>query len=131
MYIKLQPTELVNNFMSELPNMKFIPQIPSSDYGFIRKSLDILSNIKNGKQRNYSRNIKTKSAIILWKYFFGHAFKSITQNHRGYHDLLDYFDQYAHYENVLFALDKKHRDHVIHSVWVMLIGFYLMKKSLR
>ena len=28
---------------------------------------------------------------------------------------------------MLFSIDENHRDHVIHSIWVMMIGFYLIK----
>jgi hypothetical protein len=40
-----------------------------------------------------------------------------------------YFDKFAKYENLLVALDENYRDHVIHTIWVMLLGFYLRKVS--
>ncbi|GAI78390.1 unnamed protein product, partial [marine sediment metagenome] len=92
--------------------------------------LDMLINIKHitNKRRKYGRFAKTQASKWLWEYFFCSSLNNITANIRGYNNLLDFYNEYIHYENVLFTLVEDHRDHVIHSVWVMLIGFYLMKK---
>jgi hypothetical protein len=115
---------IVNSFKQQLTDFTFIPQ---SDISDISKHLDILADISRRRSPviRHSRLRKTESSIWLWDYFVRKALNSITTNTRGYHKLASYFKQYAHYENVLFAIDENHRDHVIHSIWVMMIAFYL------
>jgi hypothetical protein len=124
MLIDLDGPTIVSSFKQNLPNFAFIAQ---SDISNISTQLDKLADltVRKGKPFIYSRTGKTDAAIWLWDYFVNHALSSITTNTRGYHELHTYFKHYAHYENVLFSLDENHRDHVIHSIWVMMIGFYL------
>lgn len=124
MLIDINGRLIVNNFKTILPSITFIP---STDHPEIIANLDIFADtsIRKGKYIKYSRSKKTTAAAWLWKYFFTTAFKSYTSNTRGVSELIAYYQQFIHYEILLFALDENHRDHVIHSVWVMLIGFYL------
>jgi hypothetical protein len=127
MFIDLDRRSIVDTFKAALPNMHLIP---ASDYDEIETRLYKLINIKHGTNtpKKYGRFAKTHAAEWLWRYLLIVSLKDITANMRGYNNLLDYYKQYVHYENVLFSLFEDHRDHVIHSIWVMLIGFYLMKK---
>ena len=119
MLIDLDGPTIVSSFKQYLSNFTFIRQ---SDLGNISTQLDQLADL------TVSRSRKTDAAIWLWDYFANRALNSITTNTRGYHKLSAYFKHYAHYEHVLFAIDENHRDHVIHSIWVMMIGFYLSKQ---
>lgn len=126
MFINLDGTTIVNAFKADIKNIPFIPQ---SDYCQIEERLDMLINIKHSTNRRqgYGRFAKTQASKWLWEYFFYLSLNNITTNMRGYNELLDFYNEYIHYENVLFTLVEDHRDHVIHSVWVMLIGCYLIK----
>lgn len=115
---ELTQDKLVDFFKKE---MKALPFVDKDNYPNIERNLDVLID---GKQRRFQ---KAEAAKWLWKYLVEKSLGDITDNLRGFRELCRYFDEYADYEDLLFAIDKKHRDHVIHPIWVMLIGFYLMK----
>ena len=127
MLIDLDDRTIVTSFKQDLSNFTFIRP---SDIVDISTQLDVLADlpVRQGRRTPYSRLQKTEAAIWLWGHFTKRALNSITANTRGYHKLSAYFKHYAHYENVLFSVDENHRDHVIHSIWVMMIGFYLSKQ---
>jgi len=123
--INLDGPTIANSFKQNLSTFSFVHQPDIRD---INTQLDKLADliVRRGTRINHSHSTKTDAAVWLWDYFVSHALKSITTNTRGYHNLSEYFKQYTHYENVLFSIDENHRDHVIHSIWVMMIGFYLI-----
>ena len=130
MLIDLDGPTIVGSFKQKLHTFTFIP---TSDIPDISNQLDKLIDPTTPRRRTTTtvqrpRSHKTEAAIWLWDYFLNRALNSITTNTRGYHDLSAYFREYAHYENLLFSIDENHRDHVIHSIWVMMIGFYLTDK---
>lgn len=126
MLVNLKDSELIHNFENELINLSFIR---SADHAEIKDNLANLVAYRKlrGKYRPNNRYTRTTSASWLWQYLFKNSLSYITPNMRGCNELIDYYRQYTHYENILFAVDENHRDHVIHSIWVMLIGFYLLK----
>ncbi len=115
---ELREDAIVDFFKKELRNIKFLPE---ANYPDIEQRLDILADSGEKRYR------KTEAARWIWKLFVEKSLSDITNNLRGCHDLCIYFDEFADYENLLFALDKNHRDHVIHSIWVMLLGLHLRK----
>jgi len=118
-HCELQQDAIVDNFIRYMRKMSLVN---SSDYSRIESSLRTLCDAASNRKQ------KSDSAIWVWKYFFERSLGEMSDgNLRGCEELLDYFDEYAEYENLLFALDKAYRDHVIHCIWVMLIGFYLNK----
>jgi len=121
MLIDLDVPTIVSSFKHDLSTFTFIPKSGLRD---IKKQLDILAGLRGHPKRT----IKTDAALWLWDYFVSRALNSITPNTRGYHKLSAYFKHYSHYEQILFAIDENHRDHVIHSIWVMMIGFYLSRQ---
>lgn len=125
MPLNLDATDIIKAFDNRLSSLAFISQADIAD---IEQRLDVLIDIHNGsrKQRPYTRLAKTEAAHWLWEKFLSSSLMAITDNLRGYNELTTYFSQYIRYENLLFAVDRHHRDHVIHSIWVMLIGFYLL-----
>jgi len=109
---------IVELFQQELEKMSFIEVADRED---VAKKLQILCDDKIPKFR------KSRTAGELWKYFFTKSLSALTDNLRGSSELCRYFDEYIDYEDLLFAVDERHRDHIIHSIWVMLLGFYLRK----
>jgi hypothetical protein len=99
---ELRADAITDNFKNDMPSINFIHE-------------------KDRKQIEE----RLEAAKWLWKLLLKRSLEDITDNLRGYPELLRYFDEYSNYENLLFALDDNHRDHVIHSVWVLLIGLYL------
>ena len=127
MPVNLNATDVVKSFKNRLSLLGFIPH---QDHADISQRLDVLVDISNGikKKRPYTRLAKTEAAHWLWEKLLFSSLSAITSNLRGYGELKKYFTEYIRYENLLFAVDRRHRDHVIHSIWVMLIGFYLLEK---
>jgi len=118
MFRELGQDVIVELFKRELPSMKFVPR---SDRLNIEQNLDILIRHEEKRFR------KTTAAIWLWEYFLEKSLRDISDNPRGLRQLYRYFRDFTEYEDMLFAVDRRHRDHVIHSVWVMLLGVYLIK----
>lgn len=115
---ELLDTAIIDHFLTkELQNMDFID---ASDHAQIKSWLESLCD------NTLSRYEKALMAKDIWKFFTEKSLRAITENLRGYEELRHYFDEYVEYEDLLFSLDGNYRDHTIHSVWVMLVGFYLM-----
>jgi len=117
-FIELREDALADFFKQELNSLQFLPK---ANYPEIEKKLSIIASNEERKHK------KIEATRWLWKFIVEKALRSITENLRGYNELCNFFDQYVKYENLLFELDKSHRDHVIHSIWVMLIGLYLRR----
>ncbi|MCK4732148.1 MAG: hypothetical protein KAT65_06775 [Methanophagales archaeon] len=113
---ELREDAIVDFFKKELGNMEFIDP---KNHLYIESLLDSLCD------HTKERYEKALTANAIWKFFIEKSLRAFTDNLRGYDELCRYFDDYIEYENLLFALDKNYRDHTIHSVWVMLLGFYL------
>ena len=115
MPVKLDATDIVNSFKNRLALMGFVPH---QDHAYIAQQLDVLIDIKNGIKRSkpYARLAKTEAAHWLWEKLLSSSLSAITNNLRGYYELKKYFAEYIRYENLLFAVDRHHRDHVIHCI---------------
>jgi hypothetical protein len=113
---ELREDAIVDFFKKELGNMEFIDP---------KNHLKIESLLDSLCDHTKERHKKALTAKDIWKFFTEKSLRALTDNLRGYDELCRYFDEYIEYENLLFALDKNYRDHTIHSVWVMLLGFYL------
>ena len=111
---------LVASFKEDLSKMKFIE---ASLHNELVSKLDILAG------GSTKRHEKTSVAKDIWKIFFRASLNDITANTRGCEQVCSYFDEFSEYENLLFAIDENHRDHVLHSVWVMLLGVVHPMKS--
>jgi hypothetical protein len=115
---ELREDAIVDSFKQDLSNMKFIEANLHKD---ISEKLDILASSRS------QRHEKVEAAKEVWKLLFRSSLSNITTNTRGYEQACSYYDEFCKYENLLFAIDENHRDHVLHSIWVMLLGIYLCK----
>jgi len=113
---ELKDSAIIDCFNKKLSNMSFIP---TNDIPKIRSWVNSLI------EENKSRYEKAMIAKDMWKYFMKKSLLSISENLRGYDRLCNYFDEFVEYENVLFSIDDYYRDHTIHTIWVMMLGFYL------
>ena len=119
MQYELEKHAIVDSFQDGLRNIDFVdPQHHTN----IAQKLRILC------KHNIPRFEKATIAGELWKFFFVNSLRAITHNDRGCRELCNYLDQCIEYEDLLFAVDERYRDHIIHSVWVMLLGLYLREK---
>lgn len=115
---EIRADAIIDNFKNQIVSMEFIEE---SERKEIEERLNVLMDFEQNRYKCI------ESAKWLWKHLLAKSLSDITKNLRGYDKLCKYFDEYIEYETLLFALDENHRDHVIHSIWVMLIGFYLRK----
>lgn len=114
-----QREQIVDFFKNKLKDLKFISP---EDYKQIESWL---SSLCDTTKKRYE---KTHIAWDVWQFFFEKSLRALTDNVRGHDKLYRYLNEYMEYENLLFAIDRKYRDHMIHSIWVMLLGFYLKDK---
>ncbi len=66
----------------------------------------------------------------IWKILFECAMSYIDPDRRGYDRLFNYVDDYAEFEELMFASDPFYRDHTLHSLWVYLVSEYLHREPL-
>lgn len=116
MLSELRADAIIDSFKKNMVSMNFIHE---EDREHIENRLALLADAEQERTKTM------EAAKWLWKLLLERSLKDITNNFRGYHEPCAYFDEYANYENILFALDENHRDHVIHTIWVLLIGLYL------
>ena len=116
--VELREDALTDFFKRELNSLQFISH---SDHEDIGRNLEIIAD------RNAQRHRIVEATQWLWEYMVKASLNDITSNLRGYDELCEYFERFVEYENLLLAVDENHRDHAIHSIWVMILGFYLMK----
>lgn len=118
--IQLNEKAVVDSFRQDLSSITFLA---GCDTGKLDGQLDALTDA------NKKRYEKREAAKAIWELFFKQSVKAIATNTRGLDELCRYFAKFAKYENMLVALDENYRDHVIHTIWVMLLGCYLRKLS--
>lgn len=122
--------------MSEINEIKvidfYIDLIRTDKIVFLFGKENLKSEIK-GELQNLrmcpNLNGKIGIAKILWKKLFEGAMTSIDPDKRGYDRLFRYFDEYVKFEELIFASDSFYRDHTLHSIWVYLLGEYLIKSK--
>ena len=66
----------------------------------------------------------------LWHKLASYALNSIDQNSKGNSRLFEYLDDATKFEDVLYGLDDYYRDHTLHSLWVYILGEYLLRNDL-
>lgn len=65
----------------------------------------------------------------LWQELIRHSLYFIDNSSKGNSKLTDYLDKATHFEELLYGLEN-YRDHTLHSLWVYLIGEYLLREVL-
>ncbi|MFX1538483.1 MAG: hypothetical protein ACFFDI_30190 [Promethearchaeota archaeon] len=85
--------------------------------------------IKLIKQLRETEEINDKILLAkdLWKVLFEAAMTFIDPDKQGYDELFRYFDEFVHFEELIFASDAFYRDHTLHSLWVYFLGEYIFR----
>jgi len=65
----------------------------------------------------------------LWKMLASYALNSLDPSSKGNSKLFKFLDAATKFEDLLYGLEKYYRDHTLHSLWVYLIGEYLLGKK--
>ena len=119
MKVEIVKSAVVECFLEVIEETKFID---NKHKKYIRENIGIISKSEN------SRSDKAITAGEIQKLLAYDALKMLSKNTRGFSELCSYIDKYIEYEDFLFAVDDKYRDHTIHAVWVMMLGTYLRSK---
>lgn len=67
----------------------------------------------------------------LWKLLIRLALKDIDEESKGNARISEFQIEAARFEEVLYGLDPFYRDHILHSLWVYLLGDYLLRGQLK
>lgn len=85
-----------------------------------------------GEDGNVSENLKWdevhKDGQDLWQKLASYALNSLDPSSKGNSELFKFLDAATEFEDLLYGLEKYYRDHTLHSLWVYLIGEYLLGK---
>lgn len=59
---------------------------------------------------------------LVWKDLFTNAMAFIDSNSSGFKELIDYFDEFVKFEELLYSTDDFYRDHTTHVLWTYLLA---------
>ena len=117
---KLQAERVIKWFLKHIDNVDFINKSNSKKICDLFNEYSVAVNIEEN----------LKISLKLWKLLITDAFIKIgIEDINSSNALAEYMDSFSEFEGILFGIDKKYRDHIIHTVWVFLIGYYLVKKQ--
>lgn len=72
-----------------------------------------------------------KECTELWKLLVRLALRAIDDESKGNARLAGFLDAAALFEETLYGLEPYYRDHTLHSVWVYLLGDFLLRGQMR
>ncbi len=64
----------------------------------------------------------------LWEKLVSYALRDIDSGTKGNSKLFDFVKAATEFEDLLYGLEKYYRDHTVHSLWVYLIGEYILRE---
>jgi len=96
--------------------------------------IDELMRIMAPAQKN-SKDFKWheahKNGIILWHKLASNALRNIQSTSKGNSTLFNFLTAATEFEDLLYGLEPYYRDHTLHSLWVYLIGEYILRYQLK
>jgi len=66
----------------------------------------------------------------LWGKLISCALNDIDKNSKGNSELLKFMEAATKFEDLLYGLEDYYRDHTLHSIWVYLIGEYILREKI-
>lgn len=92
---------------------------------------DIMGASKKGDLSEYLNWYEThQKGKKLWHALCRYALYNIDPSSKGSSELFKFLDAATEFEDLLYGLELYYRDHTLHSLWVYLIGDYLMTEHL-
>ncbi len=67
----------------------------------------------------------------LWEVLAKYALRDIEPTSKGNSTLYDFLSASTKFEDILYGLESHYRDHTLHSLWVYLIGEYVLREKLK
>ncbi len=102
----------------------------------LKKIKPLISDFKEAteKRGSLSENLdwhKThEKGKDLWKELASRALNDIDQDSKGNLKLFEFLKAAARFEDCLYGLEQYYRDHILHLLWVYLIGEYILRDLL-
>ena len=72
-----------------------------------------------------------KEGVELWRNLVRDALKDIQPTSKGNSKLFSFLTAATDFEDVLYGLEPFYRDHILHSLWVYLIGEHILRDHLK
>ncbi len=126
--MELNAEKVIDFFEEQLEQEKFLPFLKDPAREQLKKDLSELKNIvKNPEQQDYFHNL-IQSCALVWKQLFVAAIKDIDPFVIGMDDIIDYFDKFVDFEEILYSSDDFYRDHTSHTLWTYFLSEMLRSK---
>lgn len=72
-----------------------------------------------------------KACTQVWRLLTRMALKAVDDSSKGNARLVEFLDAATRFEETLYGLEETYRDHTLHSIWVYLLGDFLLRGQLR
>jgi len=108
-FILILVRELISDFQAAEDKQK-------KGKGDISENLDWYKTHQNGRD--------------LWKELASSAVNNIDKDSKGNSTLFEFLEAATEFEDILYGLEPYYRDHTLHSLWVYLIGEYILRELL-
>lgn len=128
----------------ESERISFIPRADTKILTLVNKLIEIFNSAEDQLETYNKQNpIDKKSlsdyipthtvhdkAAKLWENLCSYALNKIDSGAKGNSILFKFLEEATRFEDLLYGLETYYRDHTLHSLWVYLIGEYLMTHQL-
>lgn len=88
----------------------------------------------SGKPGELSANLNWheahKKGVKLWQKLLSCSLSFIDKGSKGRSELFKFLDSAINFEDLLYGLEDYYRDHTLHSLWVYLIGEFILREML-
>lgn len=103
----------------------------------LKEVLDLVSELRklvpedDEEEENFKWQACHKQGTKLWRLLTRLALKNIDDESKGNARLSDFLKAATKFEDGLYGLEDYYRDHTLHSLWVYLLGDYLLRDQLK
>ncbi|MBT3293721.1 MAG: hypothetical protein HN919_03110 [Verrucomicrobia bacterium] len=135
---KLTVLSLLNKYQTWVRNgdIQFLPKASEAQKTILDLLAELIPDFElaGAQEGGLSKNLdwyKTHAkGRKLWQELVSASLNSIDPDSKGNSTLFDYLEKATLFEDVLYGLEEYYRDHTLHSIWVYLIGEYMLRDHL-
>jgi len=130
---KLDVSRLLEKYKEWVDKEKINFLKKSSDRENISKQVEELKNkhFSDGGRKNRGEEDwyqLHEDGTTLWRDLASCALNDIDENSKGNSKLFEFLKAATEFEDLLYGLEPYYRDHTLHSLWVYLIGEYIIRE---
>lgn len=129
--------DLLKNYKEwvETGQIQFLKKGSKEQKDVLQSLKDLNSSIeKITVGKGFSESLDWREAHIkgeaLWKKLASSSLRNIDPGSKGNSELFEFLDKATEFEDILYGLEEYYRDHTLHSLWVYLIGEYILREHL-